>query len=172
VPTPTPPKPPTHRELTDADCLASDTIADGVYTLKNTVQPTLCLGFDAGDPTKVKLFRCDQAQERLFTVGRRKNNGCYFVRNGNVHGYQSGWCLDSDRRNSGDELKVAACDGTRWQAWKLFKLPNGTYNLINKQTGECLDRDSNHSGSGDDAHQYICNASERESWYIEYVRLH
>jgi Ricin-type beta-trefoil lectin domain-like len=165
------PDPPRHRKLTDADCQTSDVVDDGVYTLENSggIHGAACLGFETNDASKVMLAGCDTHQQRVFTFGRRQD-GCYFVRNGDVHGPRAGRCLDSDATRNNDGILALACNDTEYQRWRLFKLANGTYNLINKASGQCLDRDSNHPNAGDEAHQYDCNGTDLQGWSLHYVR--
>lgn len=163
------PEPPRHRELTDADCRTSAELPEGVYTIKNSLGDNICLGFEPDDASKVRLARCDQNQQRLFTF-IREQDGCYLVRNGDVNGPRAGRCLDSDARRSNDQIFALACNRTKYQRWKLFKLSNGAYNLINKHSGQCLDRNSYHPDPGDEAHQYDCNGTEWQGWFLTFVR--
>jgi hypothetical protein len=164
--------PPRHRELTDADCKTSDVIPDGVYTIKNSSRGDICLGFDVAGTSLVKLGTCDGTQNRLFTFGRR-GDGCYFVRNGDVTGPPSGRCMDSpsgrDRRSADSPLNALACNDTKYQRWRLYKLPSGKYNIMNKDSGQCVNiKDGNKIG--DNAEQYDCNGQRSAEWSIDYVR--
>lgn len=162
-------EPPRHHELSDAECRSSAELPQGVYTIRNSLGDNICVGFETDDPSRVKLARCDQNQQRLFTFFPTRD-GCYFVRNGDVNGPPSGRCLDSDATRSNDQIFTLACNATKYQRWKLFKLSNGAYNLINKASGQCLDRNSFHPNVGDEAHQNDCNGTEWQGWFLDFVR--
>jgi ricin-type beta-trefoil lectin protein len=177
APAPAPPRTgPRHHELSAAECASSAPLPNGVYTIKNAqtaIGGAVCLGFDTGDRSKVKLMACDQTQQRVFTFGRRED-GCYFVRNGDTSGPASGRCLDSDshvsRADAKGNVNALACNDTKNQRWKLFKLPTGAYNLINKSSGRCVDRDSYHPQAGNDVQEYDCNGSAWQGWVLDFVR--
>jgi hypothetical protein len=127
------------------------------------------VGYGTNHPAKVILVRCDRSQQSLFTFIKAAD-GCYYVRNGDVYGPRSGRCLDSDATRDNDQIFTLACNGTKYQRWKLFKLSTGAYNLINKHSGQCLDRNSYLGNVGSEAHQYDCNGTEWQSWFLDYVR--
>src|SRR6185369_16629787 len=115
----------------------------GVYMLQKANDNNSCLAFDPDNREDVPNNNCVVEQKKMFSL-LPAGNGCYGIRNGDVlQPPRTGRCLHVENEDAND-VRARACDQTDQQHWKLYKNPrDGTYNLINQQSGKCLDRGSN-----------------------------
>lgn len=146
----------------------------GVYRIKSganvddTKEFGACVGYSPDVPNRVLVIACNLGQRALVTF--IKHGGNYLIRNGDVNGPRAGRCLDSDSSRDDDTILAPACNRTEYQQWTLRKFDNGTYEIKNVKSGQCLDRNSYRPGYNSDAHLVNCNGSAWQSWWLEYER--
>lgn len=83
-------------------------------------------------------------------------------------------CLDSDSndRFGNNQMQMLACNETEYRRWRLYKLQQGGFNLMNKASGKCLDRDSFHLSPGGAINQIDCDGTAWQQWDLDFVRDH
>lgn len=80
-------------------------------------------------------------------------------------------CLDTaaDSQADGVNVQTGQLDFSASQAWQVYRQTDGTYKLVNRQTGKCLDLQGGTLADGANVQQWTDNGSRAQSWVSQAV---
>jgi hypothetical protein len=115
----------------------------------------------AGGDVTVGQRACDAARPQVFRF--KEVSGGY----SSISVEGSGECLDIDGQQSVNQAVIvrATCDGADSQSWIPIKQDDGSYFLVNRLTGKCLDVPGE-SKSDVTLQQYTCKLGGNQRWAL------
>lgn len=145
------------------------TIEDGVYSIRSALDANYCVDADGAavkskykDETNVQLWETNTCDD-LFYV-EYLSDGYY-----NVSEVSTGLALDiwSDDANFtyvNRNIQLCGKNGNRNQQWVIKDNGDGTYTLISKMSGYCLDLSGGVCEKGKNISQYYYNGTAAQKW--------
>jgi Ricin-type beta-trefoil lectin domain len=123
-----------------------------------------CLDAGGGpkiDGTPLQLWQCNNSEAQMFAL---RPIGAGTV---NVVHVPSGQCVDLPGAGGYDEWRMVLrrCSETPGQAFTRVEVVGG-FQLINAQTGRCIDVDGNRDGDGTRILQWTCNGASNQKWTL------
>lgn len=145
------------------------TIEDGVYSIRSALDAKYCVDADGAavkseykDETNIHLWETNTCDD-LFYV-EYLSDGYY-----NVSEVSTGLALDiwSDDANFtyvNRNIQLCGKNGNRNQQWVIKDNGDGTYTLISKMSGYCLDLSGGVCEKGKNISQYYYNGTAAQKW--------
>ena len=147
------------------------TIEDGVYSIRSALDTNYCLDADGTatkseykDETNVQLWETNTCDD-LFYV-EYLYDGYY-----NVSEVSTGLTIDICNVDANftyvnQNIQLYNKNGTRNQQWVIKDNDDGTYTLISKMSGYCLDLSGGICEKGKNISQYLYNGTAAQKWYF------
>ena len=148
-------------------------IDQGGIVFRSAQNPSKALDVVSGrmsSGTAVQLYsRNGTAAQRfkLVTATATIPNGTYTIRTAK----STAQVLDvkSASMVNGGNVQVYGSNNTGAQKWKLTRNSDGSYTIVNANSGKALDLTSGNTANGTNVQQYTSNGSAAQRWFIEYV---
>lgn len=147
-------------------------VKNGYYVFESIAHPGMVLGVkgsSAKNGSDIELVTASDSslqQFKLSSVSTTVANGVYYIRIAGA----SNTVLDvyGGSYSSGANVQVYTKNGTGAQKWEIKRNSDGTYTILNAQSGLALDVKNGSAQAGANVQQYTPNGSNAQKWHITY----
>jgi hypothetical protein len=77
-------------------------------------------------------------------------------------------CLEMPKDDNATRARMTDCSGARKQTWQFKTIGGDVYQLINRDTGKCLDVKGRSKDDGVVIQQFSCHDDENQKWRIRW----
>ena len=145
------------------------TIEDGVYSIRSALDANYCVDADGAaakseykDETNIHLWETNTCDD-LFYV-EYLSDGYYNVREVSTGLALDIWNADANFAYVNRNIQLCGKNGNRNQQWVIKDNGDGTYILISKMSGYCLDLSGGVCEKGKNISQYYYNGTAAQKW--------
>ena len=145
------------------------TIEDGVYSIRSALDTNYCVDADGSaakseykDETNIHLWETNTCDD-LFYV-EYLSDGYYNVSEVSTGLALDVWNDDANFAYVNRNIQLCGKNGNRNQQWVIKDNGDGTYTLISKMSGYCLDLSGGVCEKGKNISQYYYNGTAAQKW--------
>ena len=145
------------------------TIEDGVYSIRSALDTNYCIDADGAavkseykDETNIHLWETNTCDD-LFYV-EYLSDGYYNVSEVSTGLALDVWNNDANFAYVNRNIQLCGKNGNRNQQWVIKDNGDGTYTLISKMSGYCLDLSGGICEKGKNISQYLYNGTAAQKW--------
>lgn len=145
------------------------TIEDGVYSIRSALDANYCVDADGAavkseykDETNIHLWETNTCDD-LFYV-EYLSDGYYNVSEVSTGLALDVWNDDANFTYVNRNIQLCGKNGNRNQQWVIKDNGDGTYTLISKMSGYCLDLSGGVCEKGKNISQYYYNGTAAQKW--------